>query len=390
MEVDLIECILLNPEPLQDAAKQAEVVRKRQKTAGILIGNMGILNCQRFLLIINEGNPYRIWHKLSTHLTSNSVDNQARVFLEFLALKQEGNLDGFFTNITQPLGKVALVGIVIGTPGDIKESLMAEIIHSASECCELKKKNIKANKAITENRDFSSTKEDSPTVHLAFNAISSGNEIIADSSCSHHMTSLKSLICNYEELHSTITVANGKKAQILGRGSITILSNGMYTNLQCFHVPLLTATLTSVGKLCNNGFEFTMNNQNCFAFHRQGRLQLEGPSINKIFYINGQLISKPKIQIISKYIPHIVNLELLHARAGHPSVTILQRLFKIKTNPISCEACALSKSHRHPYSGTFPKALKPLEYIHMDLSGRISPSTLGGAQYYFKITNQFI
>ncbi|MBW0538867.1 hypothetical protein O181_078582 [Austropuccinia psidii MF-1] len=472
MELDLIECILSNPEPLQDAAKQAEVVRKRQKTAGILIGNMGILNCQRFLSIINEGNPYRIWHKLSTHFTSNSVDNQARVFLEFLALKQEGNLDEFITNITQLLGKVASVGIVIGTPGDIKESLMAEIIvsklsttynytkeilqsqrpldipkvieylerrrmdfsdsfgikeeqafltqnpnysdnhqkqkskkktypkcsngqhnpktkHSASECQELKKKNIKANKAITEDRDFSSNKEYSPTVHLAFNAISSGNEIIADSGCSHHMTSLKSFICNYEELNSTIMVANGEEAQILGRGSITILSNGIHTTLQCFHVTSLTATLISVGKLCNDGFKFRMNNQTCFAFHRQGRLQLKGHIINKIFYVNGQLISKPKHQIISKYIPHVVNLELLHARAGHPSVEILQRLFKIKTNPISCEACALSKSHQRPYSGTFPNALQPLEYIHMDLSGRISPSTLGGAQYYFKITDQF-
>ncbi|MBW0484286.1 hypothetical protein O181_024001 [Austropuccinia psidii MF-1] len=452
MELDLIECILSNPEPLQDAVKQAEVVRKRQKTAGILIGNMGILNCQRFLSIINEGNPYRIWHKLSTHFTSNSVDNQARVFLEFLALKQEGNLDEFITNITQLLGKMASVGIVIGTPGDIKESLMAEIIvsklsttynytkeilqsqrpldipkvieylerrqmdfsesfgikeeqafltqnpnysdnhqkqkskkktypkctngqhnpktkHSASECRELKKKNIKANKAITEDRNFSSADEDSPTVHLAFNAISSGNEIIADSGCSHHMTSVKSLLFNYEELHATITVANGEQAQILGRRSITILSNGIYTNLQCFHVPSLTATLISVGKLCNDGFKFRINNRNCFTFHRQGRLQLNGQIINHIFYINGQLVSKPNSQIISKYIPPLVNLELLHARAGHPSVEILQRLFKIKTVPIS--------------------SIKPLEFIHMDLSGRISPSTLGGAQYYFKITDQF-
>ncbi|MBW0557144.1 hypothetical protein O181_096859, partial [Austropuccinia psidii MF-1] len=90
--------------------------------------------------------------------------------------------------------------------------------HSASECHELKKKNIKSNKAITEDRDFSSTEEYFPTVHLAYNAILLGNEIIADSGCSHHMTSLKLLICNYGELNSTITVASGKQAQILGRG----------------------------------------------------------------------------------------------------------------------------------------------------------------------------
>ncbi|MBW0522224.1 hypothetical protein O181_061939 [Austropuccinia psidii MF-1] len=130
MELDLLDCIISNPEPLQDPIKQAEVVQKRQKTAGILIGSMGILNCQRFLAFINEGNPYHIWNKLLTHFTSNSVNNQARVFLEFLALKQEGNLEDFITNITQLLGKVASVGIVIGTPGDMKESLIAEIIVS--------------------------------------------------------------------------------------------------------------------------------------------------------------------------------------------------------------------------------------------------------------------
>ncbi|MBW0489887.1 hypothetical protein O181_029602 [Austropuccinia psidii MF-1] len=128
IKLDLLECIISNPEPLKDASKQAEVVQKRQKTAGILIGNMGILNCQRFLSIINEGNSYCIWHKLSTHFTSKSLENQERVFLEFLALKREGNLDEFITDITQLLGKLASVGIVIGTAGDIKESLMAEII----------------------------------------------------------------------------------------------------------------------------------------------------------------------------------------------------------------------------------------------------------------------
>ncbi|MBW0502459.1 hypothetical protein O181_042174 [Austropuccinia psidii MF-1] len=444
MELDLLDCIISNPEPLQDPVKQAEVVRKRQKTAGILIGSMGILNCQRFLAFINEGNPYRIWNKLSTHFTSNSVDNQARVFLEFLALKQEGNLEDFITNITQLLGKVASVGIVIGTPGDIKESLMAEIIvsklsstynytkeilqsqrpldipkvieylerrrmdfsesndikdeqafvaqnqsknqqkqkskkksypkctngkhnpktkHSISECRELKKHLINANKVVKEDSDFSSIDDNSPTVHFALNTTSSVSDIIADTGCSHHMTSLKSLLSQYEEIDSTITVANGKQAPIFGKGVITILSNGIYTSLPCLHVPSLTATLLSVGKLCKVGFHFKMKGQRRFELLRLGKLQLNGQILHEIFYINGKLVRKPQNSMISAYVPAVVNTKLLHARAGHPSIDILQRLFK---------------------------ALKPLEYLHMDLSGKISPPTLGGANYYFKITDQFL
>ncbi|MBW0553266.1 hypothetical protein O181_092981 [Austropuccinia psidii MF-1] len=93
--------------------------------------------------------------------------------------------------------------------------------------------------------------------------------------------------------------------------------------------------------------------------------------------------------MLSAYAPAVVNTKLLHARAGLPSFKILQRLFKVK-GPLNFEACALSKYHRNPYSGIFPKALKPLEYIHMDLSGKILPPTLGSANYYFKITDQFL
>ncbi|MBW0581731.1 hypothetical protein O181_121446 [Austropuccinia psidii MF-1] len=252
MELDLLDCIIANPEPLQDPVKQAEVVRKRQKTAGILLGT--------------------------------------RVFLEFLTVKQEGNLEDFITNITQLLGKVASVGIVIGTPGDIKESLMAEIIVSklsstynytkeilqSQRPLNTPKNLINANKVIKEDSDFSSIDDNSPTVHFALNTTSSVSDIIADTGCSHHMTSLKSLLGQYEEIDSTITVANGKQAPIVGKGVITILSNGIYTSLPCLHVPSLTATLLIVGKLCKAGFHFKMKGQRCFELRHLGKLQLNG------------------------------------------------------------------------------------------------------------------
>jgi hypothetical protein len=56
---------------------------------------------------------------------------------------------------------------------------------------------------------------------------------------------------------------------------------------------------------------------------------------------------------------------------------------------IKCEACALSKSHRLPFSGSLPKATRPLEIISMDLSGKITPTSFSRNQYYFKITDHF-
>ncbi|MBW0517975.1 hypothetical protein O181_057690 [Austropuccinia psidii MF-1] len=129
MEMDILDCLTTNPKtPLPNAAQQNELLKRQQKTAGIYIGTMGILNFQGFLNVVNEGNPYNIWRTLARHFTSNGNNNQARIFFEFLALKHVDTLEQFISDINQHIGKIASVGIMIGSPGDIKESLIAEII----------------------------------------------------------------------------------------------------------------------------------------------------------------------------------------------------------------------------------------------------------------------
>ncbi|MBW0572588.1 hypothetical protein O181_112303 [Austropuccinia psidii MF-1] len=50
----------------------------------------------------------------------------------------------------------------------------------------------------------------------------------------------------------------------------------------------------------------------------------------------------------------LTDIDLLHARAGHPGLESLQRMFQVPNKIINCDACALSKSHRLPYSGVLP------------------------------------
>jgi hypothetical protein len=56
---------------------------------------------------------------------------------------------------------------------------------------------------------------------------------------------------------------------------------------------------------------------------------------------------------------------------------------------LKCEACALSKLDQLPYPGSLPKTTCPLEYVSMDLSGKISPPFFSGIQCYFKIKDHF-
>ncbi|KAI7945705.1 hypothetical protein MJO29_012093 [Puccinia striiformis f. sp. tritici] len=80
---------------------------------------------------------------------------------------------------------------------------------------------------------------------------------------------------------------------------------------------------------------------------------------------------------------------LLHRRASHPNGVALRKLFKIHSTTLTCEACRLSKSTWLPFLGKLPVSTHPLQYLYMDLSGKITPATIGGASYYFKITDAF-
>lgn len=45
--------------------------------------------------------------------------------------------------------------------------------------------------------------------------------------------------------------------------------------------------------------------------------------------------------------------------------------------------------NRLPFSGTFPTATCPLEWVHMDLCGPITPASRGGNLYFLKIIDGF-
>ncbi|PLW40465.1 hypothetical protein PCANC_09340 [Puccinia coronata f. sp. avenae] len=56
---------------------------------------------------------------------------------------------------------------------------------------------------------------------------------------------------------------------------------------------------------------------------------------------------------------------------------------------MTCESCRLSTSHQLPFSSKLPDAEHVLNFVYMDLSGKITPKLTGGGLYYFKITNAF-
>jgi hypothetical protein len=75
---------------------------------------------------------------------------------------------------------------------------------------------------------------------------------------------------------------------------------------------------------------------------------------------------------------------------GHPSLPYLKKSFpNIRVSKLACEDCNRAKMHKQPFSGTFPTFENPLDCVHMDLCGPITPASRGGNLYFLKIIDGF-
>lgn len=78
----------------------------------------------------------------------------------------------------------------------------------------------------------------------------------------------------------------------------------------------------------------------------------------------------------------------LHQSLGHPNDIYLRKLFPfLPTTPVECPDCPLAKMTQSPFPGHFPTPTSPLECIHMNLCGPISPMSKGGNRYFLKIVD---
>ena len=74
-----------------------------------------------------------------------------------------------------------------------------------------------------------------------------------------------------------------------------------------------------------------------------------------------------------------------HRRLGHPSLGYLKHLFPSlakNTVVLDCEACVLTKSHKHSYSPSFHHSSEPFVLIHSDVWGPTPESRKHSYSYF--------
>lgn len=185
-----------------------------------------------------------------------------------------------------------------------------------------------------------------------------------------------------------VEVANGDAIAGSGIGLVKGTHRGSpLTFCNTLHVPSLKSDLVSMTKLAKKGFSINFLENGKFEVVQDTDVVLSGNIVDGLMELDvelGKSTCSP---------PHAMTAQadgyLLHSRLGHPGIIPFSKVYPGSTPPSSCEPCILSKHHRLPYRGKFELASEKLELLHSDLSGIITPPSLGGSRYYYKITDSF-
>uniref|UniRef100_A0A2N9FV09 Integrase catalytic domain-containing protein n=1 Tax=Fagus sylvatica TaxID=28930 RepID=A0A2N9FV09_FAGSY len=203
---------------------------------------------------------------------------------------------------------------------------------------------------------------------------------VIDSGASDHMTGNSSLLSHTSSpcSPSFVTVANGTKTPIQGKGTVTTSD---LTLSDVLYLPEFPFNLLSVHKLtlalnCSVAF---------YPSHCEFQDLKTKRMIGGGFVKDGLYYFQPSSTSIPSAFHSTNSPYQWHCRLGHPSSVNLKHL--VPTLPtfsnFNCETCELSKHHRATFKlRTDDPCLHPFELVHSDIWGPARTTSLCDARYF--------
>lgn len=232
-----------------------------------------------------------------------------------------------------------------------------------------------------------------------------------DSGCSDHLVNNKDVFFEYVDLkvRKKISAAkNGVYLEALGIGNIRINSYINNVKIPCeiqnvYYVPEVKMNLLSVSKLESNGLNIMFANNTMKAFYNN-QLVMLGKKVGSLYQVEFEVDNSCCNYTQNKSINNSNSMQLWHRRLGHlgyDNIKLLSSKGLVKglninegksnvcENNLFCESCLLGKMTRQPFNKKGHRATKPLELVHTDVCGPISPTTWDGYNYFLTFTDDF-
>ncbi|KAI3520492.1 hypothetical protein L1887_09941 [Cichorium endivia] len=219
-----------------------------------------------------------------------------------------------------------------------------------------------------------------------------------DNGASNHMTGERNLFAELNErITGRVRFGDGSTVEIKGKGTLLFqCKNGdQLTVSDVYFIPALTSNILSLGQLTEVGYDAWLHNEYLWVYNEQGTLVMKVQrSANRLYKI-ALKIAKPACLAASL----VDDAWIWHARLGHANFQTLEIMGKkgmvtgmpCVSNPKQlCNGCVVAKQTRQSFPNEAQwRASKPLELLHADLCGPITPQSMGGNKYFLLIVDDW-
>jgi transposase InsO family protein len=264
-----------------------------------------------------------------------------------------------------------------------------------------------SNKTEESKEEIESSKEIAEFHHLGTkgsNDKDAKTTWVMDSGCTHHMTNCKSKLEKPEKSDISIITALGgvdsSGQQHIGSVHMECLVNNEKNKItleEVLSIPDLRRNLLSVSQICEKDQDINVIfNSKGFIVERSGAKLLEGRLAGGLYLLDEINQHEANVVEISD------KLRTWHERLGHLSISNMKMLAEqiedkdvrkeldaITTDTkIECVACDQGKMARRKIPKKNDLEIKEIgDVTYSDLSGKISPESRGGMQYYATFTD---
>ncbi|MBW0498750.1 hypothetical protein O181_038465 [Austropuccinia psidii MF-1] len=394
------------------------------------------INSRVFLEVINSETSNKanlLWSKIKEQYASKRAMNKGRVWMNWQKEKYTGNLhqyikdtqkfllelESFSIKIPYEILSYIILGKLAGDPKLSQDvellTLNEDIIEKPNQIlsrlqeyanhCQIKDDRSSHNpKCLThkkeecfaENPHLRPQRRDnkrkapntSPAAHISTaQALHTSvlskpepNQLVVDCGATHHMFHSENVFTSLVK-NAKLPVTTGDSSSNLmakGIGTVNLLSNNQHLTFpNSLFVPKLNCNLVSLLKLFNK--ELIINrHKDLFSLTTEGKVLLHGKIKNNLMKVDYHLPTANRT---------VLNNYPWHERLSHVGESVIKSL-GLPSTATACKVCALNKAHHLPFKDHIEPAHLPLDCVHIDLVGPISPPSISGFKYILTIVDQ--
>lgn len=230
---------------------------------------------------------------------------------------------------------------------------------------------------------------------------------ILDSGASDHMVCAKDWLRDVQKLEEPviIKVASGQTLQCRYVGKVIMVTKIGERELKCtvervLYVPELSYNLFSIRRVSELDMQVVFDKDKALI-KREGRVLCTGSRHDRLYELNVRIqkVSQSEVFVAEKSMD---GEELWHRRFGHIGGTGLKKILiagmvkgmdleqKAVRGDHVCEPCMIGKQTRMPFvEMPLPRSTRPLELIHSDVCGAMTPAAWNGKRYFLSFTDDY-